>query len=486
MTERFFSCCSNDLLSHSSSAFPTEMVIAHIRYFTAQPEGPTVSGTLDPISTLILGELPCTLWVRSDNYNDREIEIETVKGSAFEKRSRSLLNCLIELECWCAVLLFEAGCCIFSAEEGRELAFGDLHLVPALTSFTKPSTAPSIKGMSRTVFQYLRLCSALLGGNVNVSNFRDSVTLTATATATEPAAWTFAPAPTKSSVSVDSPVAAHAPVSHLALFRRHLADYVLELAAIDLIEAKQMACAVYATDIDQLIAATDSSQRTQFELLSAVMDCYLSADYRLMQATSSLEDSPPPPIDPSLYLKYVGLLLAECPTSLFHFLLRSKRAGSVFPVDDCLVLCTEALMDIQVAMLKPTESHTNTDSNTNTNAQGQGQGHTRWILLDSISLLKQLSGDLNGAISAIIEYITFALSEERKKGTPLTPAPIPVGLGEGGPGSDQGLRVIHGVQCLLHLCQTENTKTSNLLPHIQSREGMWFGALTSLLPILGQ
>jgi hypothetical protein len=156
-------------------------------------------------------------------------------------------------------------------------------------------------------------------------------------------------------------------------------------------------------------------------------------------------------------------------------------------------LCTEALMDIQLAMLRPTGSDTNTDSYTSkAQSKGHGQGRTRWILLDSISLLKQLSGDLNGAISAIIEYITFALSEERRrrKGTPPTLAPTPTSRsleeGASGPGADKGLRVIHGVQCLLQLCETENSKPSNLHPHIQSGEGMWFGALTSLLPILGQ
>jgi hypothetical protein len=484
MTERFFSYCSEDLLSHSTSALPTEMVIAHIRYFAAQPEGPATSGTLDPICTLILGEVPCTHCVSSEK--DMEKKKEKEMSVAFEMRRRALLDCLMELECWCAVLLFEAGCCILSPEEERDLAFENFHLVTALTYFTKPTSVPPIKGASRTVFQYLRLCSVLVAGQVSISNFRDTVTVCAA----DPAAWAYAAIAPPSSLSTDA--AAESAVSHLVLFRRHLADYVLDLASIDLIEAKHMACAVYATDMEQLIAATDSSQRIQFELLSAVMDCYLNSDYRLMQATSTLDDSPPPAIDSSVYLRYVGLLLAENPTGLFHFLLRSKQANCLFPVGDCLLLCTEALMDIQVAMLRPSGSDTNTDSNT-TKAQskGHGQGRTRWILLDSISLLKQLSGDLNGAISAIIEYITFALSEERRrKGTPptLSPTPTSRSLEEGasGPGADKGLRVIHGVQCLLQLCETENSKPSNLHPHIQSREGMWFGALTSLLPILGQ
>lgn len=388
-----------------------------------------------------------------------------------------MLDCLEELNCWCAVLLFEAGCCIVS--EGRDLSFQDLHLLSALDYFTKScSITSSSEKASREAFHYLRLCSRLVSGQVSDSNFRDTVT------AADPVPWAHIPAAPQCGLPADTSAEADAAANRLALFRRHLADYVLDLAGMDMAEAKRMACAVYATDMDQLIAATNRSPRTQFELLSAVMEHHLCGDTRLAPVQSpSEEDSPPPVIDTSVYLRHVSLLLAESPTDLFHFLLRSTRTRCVFPVEDCLLMCTDALTDIQVAMLKPAGS--DTDSNTNNSPTGstkpgQGQGQTRWILLDSISLLKQLSGDLSGAMSAIIEYVTFALSEERRnrKGIP------PRGL-QGG-GSDRGQRVLHGVQCLLNLCETENTRQGGHYTHTQSREGMWFGALTSLLPILGQ
>ena len=340
---------------------------------------------------------------------------------------------------------------------------------------------------------------------------------------------------------------------NLKIFKNYLVRYLVVLSSIDLEEMKKAVCALFLHDDVLLISATECSRIIQFELLSALLNHML--DSRQAAILEGCDVISLPVIAPNTFKRYVTLLIVERPSMLFSYLVRCRKCSHHIPLEECLLLCNDALTStfpIHIPALDPVLDPTPISvpipvplpvpipvpiqhpqhQHEELNAMKKEEEFTcQWILLDSISLLKEMKLDVIGALSAIIDFISYASKEEKnqmkikninedKKVEIINKIVINKSIIKNEECVGGGGSLVHGVQSLVRLCIAERKeykerkeskenndnkenkniknnkdKESKERPTAQSQSqsgfpsnnlyGLWFSAMDQLLPLLG-
>ena len=446
-TGLLFHYIRDDLLPHASS-LPLPLILSLIRHCSSHFNVGALKMNHDSFESGAAEKYVCALVL----CEVRTIIHNTYRAPDDLDRHSSILTCLTECNCWRAALLLETG---MKGGKGEHVTFNVRFFNDALTYYTlsdsnaagSVSTSTSAS-TSVEVFEFLDLYYGILNTayplvDIGVLNTEGALR------------WT----------SYSTVFSGHGNRSPcLELFRQNLISYIVNLATRNMSEVKRMVRAVFKGDIEMLITATDGHSKIQYELLSALLDDVLSNDHNntANSSSGSGEIEIRSVIKSSILLKYVSLMLTESRGSLFHFLTRCRSQRLFYPVSECLQLCLSAFA-------RPTISGV-THAKHDTLEMRCGS----WILLDSISLLREEMSDARGAVTAIVEYITFAVKEENAETS-------------SGSSIESSMRplVLHGVEFLHRLCSAERSRQGSD-SDAHSRERLWYIALDSLLPILGE
>lgn len=239
------------------------------------------------------------------------------------------------------------------------------------------------------------------------------------------------------------------------IFKKRLSRYLVALSSIDLEELKRAVCVLFLHDDALLISATECSRTIQFELLSSLLNHVLNS--RQAAIIEGCDVMSLPLITQSTFILYIGLLIVERPFLLFSYLTKCRKCCHPIPADECLVLCSDALtvptphtQDGELCIVKEQDrGKKGRQERGQKEGENEGQGgegrqvvggqkegqeileereiggqnegqkvvennQNQWILLDSISVLKEMESDIMGALSSIVDYIAHASKDERK------------------------------------------------------------------------
>ena len=609
VTKCFFFNFENDLLLHASSLLPLDIILSLLRHLSQRSDNDdvqqyTAHSNSSCNNSNSVSNSNGKYNISSSNYGS----ISTVESAACHiivtelthsvppgdpMRRDAVLQRLAECNLWRAVLLLQTGYC--NVLGGVPHVFDEECFMKAMeyyttsssppssshyptsspspppssshypTSYTLPSSSPSSSSPPSSssssspstnnkhteVFQYLQLCNQIVIEEVTLQTLRISSKGTVD--------WL----PVYGYFSVHDERMNNTPnyLSNFEIFKKCLACYLVALSSIDLEELKRAVCVLFHHDDALLISATECSRTIQFELLSALLNHVLNS--RQAAIAEGCDVMSLPVITQSIFILYMGLLIVERPCQLFSYLMKCRKCYHPIPADDCLVLCSDALIvppprtqDGELCIVKD-EVKENEEVYKERQKEGQerqeigghnegkrevvNNDHDHWILLDSISLLKEMKLDILGALSAIVDYIAHASKDDRKavkwamRNTERKEGIEIITNNNNGNNNidhdksnknntdnknenkydtvrneDYTGRLVHGVQCLVRLCivgskegrenkdskeskeryvSQSNNKSNNSSSSSSNSNnlyGLWFTAMDRLLPLLGQ
>ena len=566
MTECFFFNFESDLLLHTSSLLPLDLILSLLLHFSQsninkKQTSSTVHTHINSRNSSRVEDLVCHVILT---------EISHVVPTGNSERKDALLQCLEECNFWRPAILLSSGYSVALKDEihkfdeesfNRAMQYYtvsssssssssspiSLSSSSSSSSFSSTvSSTPSTKNKHLELFYYLKFCNLIVVEE-------DELTLQMLRLSCEN--------------TVDwLPVYGFFPIhddrindnsQNFKIFKNCLMRYLAVLSSIDLVEMKNAACALFLNDDVLLISATECSRRIQFELLSALLNHILDSRQAAILEGGDLISLPV--ITPNTFMIYVTLLIVERPSMLFSYLMRCRKCSHHIPVDECLLLCNDALkssspIPIPVATLDPVPvpapapiqhtQHQHQHQHEVLNDFKKEEVTCQWILLDSISLLKEMKLDVIGALSAIIEFISYASKEEKnqdknqernqekimnmnedKKVEIIDRIMINKSIIKNEECVGGGERLIHGVQSLVRLCifeskedkerkenkenkDNKDNKNNKNIKNNESKErptkqsqsqsqsqsglptnglyGLWFAAMDRLLPLLGR
>jgi hypothetical protein len=500
MTECFFSNFENDLLCHTSSLLPLDIILSLLRYLSLRSNDDN-DVKKDPAHSNSKSNSDNSSNSNNDNNSS---SISTVESAACHIiitelthtappgnpiRRDAVLQCLTECNLWRAVLLLQTGYC--NVLGGVTHVFDEVCFMQAMQYYTTSSSSSSSSSSSHSsssssssspssfslssssssappppssssspppsspppssitknkhieVFQYLKLCNQVVVEEVTLQTLRISSKGTVD--------WL----PVYGYFSIHDERIKNTPnnLPNFEIFKKCLSRYLVALSSIDLEELKRAVCVLFLHDDALLIPATECSRTIQFELLSSLLNHVLNS--RQAAIIEGCDVMSLPVITQSIFVLYIGLLIVERPFLLFSYLIKCRKCCHPIPADECLVLCSDALtvhtphtQDRELCIVKEQDrgqKERQEKEQKEGGNEGQEEGRqveggqkerqeiqegreiggqiggqkdqnnqNQWILLDSISLLKETKSDIMGALSAIVDYIAHASKDERK------------------------------------------------------------------------
>ena len=494
MTECFFCNFENDLLCHTSSLLPLDIILSLLRHLSIRDYSDDNDVKQDTAHSNNNSNGNSNSNSNSQSSNNSST-ISTVETAACHIiitelthslppgdpiRRDAVLQCLTECNLWRAVLLLQTGYC--NVLGGVTHVFDERCFMKAMqyyttsssssssthspsppsstctTSYTPssppissppppPSSPPSpliTKNKHIEVFQYLKLCNQIVVEEVTLQTLRISSKGTVDWL---PVYGYF----TIHDESINNTPNTPNNLPNFEIFKKGLSRYLVALSTIDLEELKRAVCVLFLHDDALLISATECSRTIQFELLSSLLNHVLNS--RQAAIIEGCDAMSLPVITQSIFVLYIGLLIVEKPFLLFSYLMKCRKCCHSIPADECLVLCSDALTVStphthygELCIVKEEDrgqkqrqekGHKEEENEGQEGEERQIVGgqkerqqiqegreiggekevennHYQWILLDSISLLKEMKSDVTGALSAIVDYIAHASKDERK------------------------------------------------------------------------
>jgi hypothetical protein len=371
MTECFFSYFENDLLCHTSSLLPLDIILSLLRHLSLRDYSDDVNqdtahsnnnsnsqsksdSSGSSSSNSIINSSGNTNSNNSHSSTNNNNSICTVESAACHViitelthsippgdpiRRDAMLQCLIECNLWRAVLLLQTGYC--TVIEGMPHVFDERCFMKAMQYYTtsssssSSSSSPSPSSITKNkhieVFQYLKLCNQMVVEEVSIQTLRISSKGTVD--------WL----PVYGYFSIHDERSNNTPnnLPKFENFKKCLSRYLVALSTIDLEELKRAVCVLFLHDDALLISATECSRTIQFELLSSLLNHVLNS--RQAAIIEGCDVVSLPVITQSIFILYIGLLIVERPSQLFSYLIKCRKCCHPIPADECLVLCSDAL-----------------------------------------------------------------------------------------------------------------------------------------------